>query len=204
MAQNEAGGIFTERELEMIELSAVAAARGIGVNTPGGAADHYRIVEKLLYNFKRLETLVKNDEQYLTVEQHGKSKSVVVYTPSGGAYRTEDEIAGDVARERLINYERTAANFREVEKVIDLFRESKEFIVIRMYYFNEDPEGNPRKPEAPRYTWEEITVELSDRCILKDEKTARRWRTNLINDIAVCMFGVAGAVTVGKYRPKVS
>jgi G3E family GTPase len=204
MVANKADAIFTEREKEIIELSAAAGARVAITETAAGAIDHYRIVEKLLYNYKRLETLVRNDEEYLTVEQHGKSKSVVVYAPSGGAYRMEDEIAGDAARERLMSYERTAANFREVEKVIRLFRENKEFIVIRMYYFNEDATGAQRQPGVPQYTWEEIALELSERGILKDEKTARRWRTNMINDIAVCMFGVAGAIAAGNYKPKTS
>lgn len=200
MAKQQRAAVFTERETELIELVAATAAAKVYADGAGGQIDHYRIIEKLLYNYKRLETLVKNEEEYLTVEHHGRSKSVVVFMPSGGIRQTEEEVAGEIARERLLHYEKTAANFREVEKVINLFRERKEFIVIRMYYMGEDPDGNARKPSAPQYTWEDIALELSARDILKDEKTARRWRKNLINDMAVCMFGRAGAMTVGQYR----
>jgi len=164
--------------------------------------DHYRSVERLLYNYKRLETLVKNEREYLSVEHHEKSKSVVVHMAGGGKYRTKENVVEELARERLLNYEKTAARFREVEKVIDIFRNRKEFIVIRMYYFNETADGCERAAEAPQYTWEEIAFELSEFDILRDEKTARRWRTNLINDIAVTMFGTAAAVSLSKNRAK--
>jgi hypothetical protein len=189
----------TDELLRLIELAATTAASKVYADG-AGRADHYRAIEKLLYNYKRLETLVRNEEEYLTVESHDKSKSVVVFSPNGGAYRTVEEVAEEIARDRLLKYERTCSNFREVEQVINLFREIKEFIVIRMYYMGEDADGNERDPSAPRYTWEDIALELSARNMLKNEKTARRWRKNLINDMAVCMFGRAGAMTVGQCR----
>ena len=201
MARKNETGIAEELR-ELIALTAEETASKIYMENVSGQVNYYRIIEKLLYNFKRLEALVRNEEEYLTVELHGKSKSVTVYTPSGGGheYKTEADIADEVARERLINYERTAANFREVEKVLALFYERKEFAVIRMYYFGEDADGNARAEGTPQYTWEEISLELSERGILKDAKTARRWRNNIINDIAVCMFGKAAAISTGIYR----
>lgn len=203
MANKEQHNGIAEEVKELIALTAEETASKIYLENITGQVNYYRIVEKLLYNYKRLDALVANEEEYLTVELHGKSKSVTVYSPSGGGtYRAEEDIVEEVARQRLLNYERTATNFREIEKVIDLFRARKEFDVIRMYYFGEDAEGNQRDQDAPQYTWEEIALELSERDILKDAKTARRWRNNIINDIAVCMFGKAAAISTGVYRGK--
>jgi hypothetical protein len=186
---------------QLIELTATTAAMRVYADG-AGQVDHYRTTEKLLYNYKRLESLVRNEEEYLTIEHHAKSKSVVVFNPSGGAFKTEEDVMLEAAHERAISYARAVVNFREVERVIDLFRDRKEFIVIRMYYFREDADGNEREHSGARCTFEDIAIELSERDILKDEKTARRWRTNLISDIAVCMFGKAAAISTGAYRPK--
>lgn len=202
MAKKQQAGIADEVK-ELIALTAEETASRVYMENVSGQVNYYRIVEKLLYNYKRLEALVRNEEEYLTVELHGRSKSVTVYSASGGGtYKCADDIAEEVARERLANYERTASNFREVEKVLDLFRARKEFIVIRMYYFGEDADGNERTDNAPQYTWEQIALELSERGILRDEKTARRWRNNIINDIAVCMFGKPAAISTGVFRGK--
>ena len=201
--KNEKTGGVAEGIKELIALTAEETASRVYLENVSGQVNYYRIIEKLLYNYKRLKTLVENEEEYLTVELHEKSKSVTVYSAhGGGTYKCAEDIAEEVARERLANYERTAANFREVEKVLALFRNRKEFVVIRMYYFGEDPDGNERGNDAPQYTWEQIALDLSERGILRDEKTARRWRNNIINDIAVCMFGKPAAISTGVFRGK--
>jgi hypothetical protein len=194
--------VLNIRENELIMTAAEAAAdiAAAKVFAESGGPDYYRTVERLLYNYKRLEALTRNAEEYLTVELHSKSKSITVYSPSGGTYRTEDEALEEIAHERLLNYERTAANFRALAEVIDLFRDRKEFIVIRMYYLGEDAEGRERPDDAEQYTWQDIALELSARGVLKDEKTARRWRTNIVTDIAVCMFGRAAAISASAHR----
>lgn len=203
MGNKQSTGIAEEVK-ELIALTAEKTASQIYMENITGQVNYYRIVEKLLSNFSRLSVLVRNEEEYLTVELHEKSKSVVAYSSNGGSrsYGGGDDVVEEMARQRLLNYERTASNFHEVEKVIDLFRDRKEFIVIRMYYFGEDAEGAQRGADAPQYTWDEIALELSERGILKDTKTARRWRNNIVNDIAVCMFGKAAAISTGVYKGK--
>lgn len=203
MAKQAQNSGIAEEVKELISLTAEETASKIYMENVSGQVNYYRIVEKLLFNYRRLKALVENEEEYLTVEHHERSKSVVVYSASGGgAYQAGEDVAQELARQKLLNYERTVSNFREVEKVIDLFRGRKEFTVIRMYYFNEDADGHQRPDDAPQYTWEEITLELSERGTLKDAKTARRWRNNIINDIAVCMFGRAAAISTGVFRGK--
>ena len=86
-------------------------------------------------------------------------------------------------------------------RAISLFEGHKEFVVIQLYYFGEDINGNPR--EGGTATWEEIAEELSDAGILKEIKTARRWRNKIVNDMAVCVFGIPAAVSAATYRKAV-
>lgn len=167
-----------------------------------GRVNYYRIVEKVLYNYKKMERLANNDE--ITVELHGKSKSVTVFMPNGGMrqYKMDEDIAEELAHQELLDHMVTSARFHKIKKIIDEYRTCKEFIVIRMYYFGEDADGNERTEDAPQYTWEEIAFTLSERGILKDIKTARRWRNKLINDIAIGMFGIDAAISSGVYAEK--
>ena len=80
-----------------------------------------------------------------------------------------------------------------------MFEGQKEFVVIRLYYFGEDISGNPRG-DGKAATWEEVAAELEAAGILKEIKTARRWRNKIVNDMAVCIFGIAAAVSAGTYR----
>jgi len=64
-----------------------------------------------------------------------------------------------------------------------------------MYYFGQDADGKPRKQEDKRVTFETIAVELG-----VEEKTARRWRSDIVNDMAVAIFGKCAAVEAGAYR----
>ena len=36
--------------------------------------------------------------------------------------------------------------------------------------------------------------------LIRDAKSARRWRNKIVNDMAVCMFGKPAAVGAGTYR----
>lgn len=102
--------------------------------------------------------------------------------------------------DKIISYHRTRARFEEIDRVVKLFAERKEFHVIRMYYFGEDAQGNERPTGAEPYTWEAIAAELEGMGLIRDAKSARRWRNKIVNDMAVCMFGKPAAVGVGTYR----
>ena len=106
----------------------------------------------------------------------------------------------EMKRDKIISYHRTRARFEEIDRVVKLFAERKEFHVIRMYYFGEDAQGNERPAGAEPYTWEAIAAELEGMGLIRDAKSARRWRNKIVNDMAVCMFGKPAAVGVGTYR----
>ena len=82
--KNEKTGGVAEEIKELIALTAEETASRVYLENVSGQVNYYRIIEKLLYNYKRLKTLVENEEEYLTVELHEKSKSVTVYSAPGG------------------------------------------------------------------------------------------------------------------------
>ena len=52
-------------------------------------------------------------------------------------------------------------------------------------------------------TYLAVNTLLSDAGILKEIKTARRWRNKIVNDMAVCVFGIPAAVSAATYRKAV-
>ena len=165
-----------------------------------GPVNYFRAMESLLFNYKKLAALVADYEVYMKVELPEKSTSIIAFSPLSGTYKAKEDILEEIERDKLAEYQRTRARFEELEKVVNLFRDRKEFHVVRMYYFGEDAEGNQRPDDAKPYTWEEIAFELSDMGMVRDAKSARRWRNKIVNDMAVCMFGKAAAVGMGTYR----
>ena len=195
-------GMITEEVRELInEVATVTASKCI--DTSGGEVNYFRAMESLLFNYKKLAALVADYEAYTHVEFQGKSASITSFSPSSGnAYRTEEDILEELQRDKVKAYHRTHARFEEIDRVVKLFEARKEFHVVRMYYFGEDGAGNQRPADAAAYTWEEIAAELGDMGMIRDAKSARRWRNKIVNDMAVCMFGKPAAVGAGTYRRK--
>ena len=117
------------------------------------------------------------------------------------ARRWRNKIVEEMREEKQKQFKETKSGFDSLTRAISLFEGHKEFVVIRLYYFGEDINGNPR--EGGTATWEEIAEELSDAGILKEIKTARRWRNKIVNDMAVCVFGIPAAVSAATYRKAV-
>lgn len=192
---------ISEDVRELINEVARATAGAAYENT-SGPVNYFRAMESLLFNYKKLAALVADYEGYMKVELPEKSTSIIAFSPSSGPYKAKEDILEEIERDKLAAYQRTRARFEELEKVVNLFRDRKEFHVVRMYYFGEDAEGNQRPDDAKSYTWEEIAFELSDMGMVRDAKSARRWRNKIVNDMAVCMFGKAAALGMGAYRGK--
>ena len=144
-------------------------------------------METLLYNYKKLAALVADEEAYCEVEYHAGRKTFST-TPQAKGFiqrKTEAEIVEEMREEKQKQFKETKSGFDRLTRAISLFKGHKEFVVIRLYYFGEDINGNPR--EGGTATWEEIAEELSDAGVLKEIKTARRWRNKIVNDMAVCV-----------------
>ena len=180
---------------QIIEDTAKATASAvIGQQRQARSTNLYRAMERLLRNYPKLKKLVDNvaDYGFTPVE---RSKSVTIAPPPGGR-RDRSDMLEDFILERQTSYERTKARFEEIDAVVRQFSDKPEFIVIRMYYFGEDAHGNDRGPDARPYSFEEISEALTAAGIPRSEKTLRTWRTRLVQDMTVLLFGIDGAVSV--------
>ena len=185
----------------VFEAARAGAAEAYAQNK--GYVNYFKAMETLLYNYKKLAALVADEEAYCEVEYHAGRKTFST-TPQAKGFiqrKTEAEIVEEMREEKQKQFKETKSGFDNLTRAISLFKGHKEFVVIRLYYFGEDINGNPR--EGGTATWEEIAEELSDAGILKEIKTARRWRNKIVNDMAVCVFGIPAAVSAATYRKAV-
>ena len=76
-------------------LEAYAENAGVRVN-------YFRAVEMLLYNYRKMEALVEDEDKYLDFEYHA-GKSTFAATPHGAGYverKSEEEIVEDIRAEK--------------------------------------------------------------------------------------------------------
>lgn len=161
----------------------------------------YRTTERLLRNYKTYQKLV-NDLDGYGFEPIEKSHDISVAPPPGSGVSDRVNLYDEHIAARRASYERTKARFDEIDAVVKQFQDKEEFIVIRMYYFNETAHGQDRSDEAKSYTFEEISAELAALGINRSERSLRTWRTKLVQDMTVLLFGIDGAVSVEAREPK--
>ncbi len=181
---------------EAAHAGAMAAAAEIR-RTGSGGVNYFKAMESLLWNYKRLQRLVEQPDTYMDVFVQHRSKSIVVMGGQGGSgapsVQTDDDLLEALKESRRTTYRGTCARLQEVAAVVALFREEPEWPVVGMYYMNEDRYGFDRDPVMdPRWTWETIALELEI-----SEKTARRWRSKIVRNMSVVLFGIPAAVSAG-------
>ena len=166
----------------------------------GTHSNHYKDTERLLRNYKAMKRLYEHPEEYNFIPPE-KSKSVTVAPLSGGIFRSHEEILDEAIEARLRSYSVSCMQFRWLDGVIRQFEDKPEFIVIRMYYFDEDVNGNERT-DGSHYTFEEIADQLAEAGSRRSEKTLRAWRSQLVQDITVCLFVMDGVLAIGNAETK--
>lgn len=139
-------GLITDEVRELINEVARETASMAYIDGMGGEVNYFRAMESLLFNYKKLAALVADYEAYTHVELQGRSCKYFKLFPFelGTHTGTEEDILDEMKRDKIISYRRTRARFEEIDRVVKLFAERKEFHVIRMYYFGEDAQGNER------------------------------------------------------------
>lgn len=161
--------------------------------------NYFKIVEKLLYSYPMLKRLVSDKNAYTKVELQERSRSLVRFSPNT-QWKSRDDIIEEMERDKETEYDTTLKDFRRIERVIQQFKDRKEFVVVRLYYFKEHIDGSPRTEDEEAVTWEIVGDELQEAGILREVKTARRWRNTIINDMAICLFGIEAAIQAGTSR----
>jgi len=195
--QGEAGA----EDLQQVVFEAARAGAMEAIASNAGYVNYFKAMEALLYNYHKLEALVADEDAYCEVEYHSGRKTFSSASKVTGYVqrKTEAEIVDDIREEKQRRFAETKSAFAALQRAIALFEGQKEFSVIRLYYFGENIDGSLRQ-DGRAATWEEVTEALSDAGILREIKTARRWRNRIVNDMAVCVFGAPAALSAATVR----
>ena len=148
----------------------------------------FKNTEKILYCYNVLKEHVADEEEYLAIAFHGKSKSITSYSKNGSAPKDEDIILAD----RKASYERSKSDIERIEKALAKIEGRKGYEVIQIRYLDRKriKEGNRTVEEV--YTYEEITEMLAGKDGYSEnlnEKTVRNYKNTLIKEMAVLLFG---------------
>lgn len=187
---------------EIIDQTAKASAREVlQLQAQQRNINLYRATERLLRGFPHRVRIAEHPEEF-DFFKTGRSKDISVAPPSGTGVVDKIEAAEMFTEARKKAYEVEMYKLQQTYYAIAPFQDKPEFIVIRMYYFNEDVHGKDRGPDAKRYTFEDIASELSSIGIERSIKTLCIWRSTLVQDMTVLLFGVEGAVSIEAREPK--
>lgn len=151
--------------------------------------DYFKSMEALLRNYKKLQRRITDVDGYMDVFIQHHSKSILLTAGKGSSSTnlplTEEEALAQLHTERETAFAESFIGFAELERVINLFRDDIGFPVIEAYYFSDTPR-----------TFLDIALSFGI-----DEKTARRRRTRIVRDMAVCLFGIPAAVSSARFAP---
>ena len=185
----------TAQQLYIDEAAEAGARKVLLLQRKQANINHYRAMEDLLRAYKNTKRWEQHPEEYGFFPT-GKSHDISVAPPPGLGLRDKVEINELFVQSKERSFVRSMARFFELEAVIKLFMDRPEFIIIRMYYFNENEYGEDREQGAKPYTFPEITDALMNIGINRSEKAVRRWRSKLVQEMTVMMFGVDGAISI--------
>ena len=162
--------------------------------------NHYRAMEDCLRAYPKRVRMMQNPEEFEFFPT-GHSKDISIAPPPGTGVVDKIEAAVMYTEARKKTYVHELSLLHETEYAMAPFREREDFIIIRMYYFNEDEYGNSRGDAKP-YTFPEISEALKNVGIEWAEKAVRRRRTKLVREMTVMMFGVDGALSIESQEQK--
>lgn len=176
------------------DTARATALEVLGMQRLSVRTNFYRVTERLLRNYKTLRKLVETPDDYGYLPPQRSSS--ISAAPSSGGVRDPQEAIEAAIQAREESYSRTKAQFEVVNAVVEKYVDKPEFIVIRMYYFNEDAHGQDRPANTKPYSFEEISESLEEVGIRRSEKALRTWRTKLVQDMTVALFGIDGAISI--------
>lgn len=190
----------TKEQLYIDEAAKAGAREVLYLQAQQRNINLYRAMERLLRGFAHRVRIAEHPEEF-DFFKTGRSKDISVAPPPGTGVVDKIEAAEMFTEARKKAYEVEMYKLQQTYYAIAPFEDKPEFIVIRMYYFNEDVNGKPRGDAKP-YTFAEIAEELEAVGIQRSEKILRKWRTKIVQDMTVQMWGADGALSVEAREPK--
>lgn len=142
--------------------------------------DYFHKTERLLYAYPKLKKQLASWNDYVESIYHQRSKGIV-RMPTGSVQHVDIE---DKVDARRAQYDKTVADIAWIEMALRQVQEEDGFQIIQMRYL-----GGPNPDTGVTYTWEEIAVALD-----QDEHQVRRRKNQLINEIALYLFGADAIV----------
>ena len=177
------------------EVAEKAARKVLQLHYRAIDANHYRATEDLLRAYPRRLRIARHPEDFDFFPK-GHSKDISVAPPKGSGVVDKIDAAEMHVEGRKRAYEDEMHRLYETEFAIGHFKDLPEFKVIRLVYFNEDIEDHDRGEAAKRYTWDQIADEMGKIGIERKITALRRWRSKLVREMTVMIFGAAGAISV--------
>lgn len=188
-----------DKKKTIAELIDEAAERGaeksLRRHWNGRNANRYRTMEWLLREYKKHRFLMEHPEEF-EFFPIGKSKDISIAPPKGSGVVDRIDLTETYVEGRKDAFKMHVAGWYMADRIIPRFEDREEFIAIRMFYFNEDAAGADRGPNARRYSFEDISEELAKIGISRTPRTLRNWRTKLVQEMTVLLFGVEGALSI--------
>lgn len=176
------------------EAAEKAAEKVLVLQRKDFVTNHYRAMEDCLRAYPKRLRMIQHPEEYQFFPT-GHSKDISIAPPPGTGVVDKIEAAVMYTEARKKSYVHELSLLHETEYAMAPFREREDFIVVRMYYFNENVHGQDRGDAKP-YTFEEIAEELKTIGINRSVRVLRLWRTKLVREMCVMMFGVDGALSI--------
>lgn len=162
---------------KMIPIADIIVERLRSSNLLKDELSYYRRVELALMNLNALKEAVKQkDEELEDLEKYGlpeKSKSIVIYSSSGG--NTVEDRYIEKREKILMEKAETERDIEKIEKALNKIREDKYFEIIKMKYLE--------KREDEKITDEDVAEALG-----RDRTTIIRNKKRLINKLKTIMF----------------
>ena len=184
----------------IVEAADKAAERVLVFQRKEQSTNHYRAMEDCLRAYPRRVRIMQHPEEFEFFPT-GHSKDISIAPPPGTGVVDKIEAAVLYTEARKKSYVHELALLHETEYAMAPFWNRDDFIIIRMYYFNENAHGDSRGNARP-YTFEEIAEELKSIGINRSVRALRLWRTKLVREMTVMMCGIDGALSIESQEPK--
>lgn len=134
--------------------------------------NYFRDTETLLYSYPSLKIKIAQDEEDLShgqLQVRAKSKDIVRYGGNTDPFREVDK--DEILQSRIASMERTKNEVRRIDAALEAIKDHKYYDIIPFRYWDLlDPEGIAEK-------------------LCCDERTYRRQKNRLVNQLKIILFG---------------
>jgi len=202
---NKSKGLAQAQMLEIDKIIERAVHKSIGAviekddEKDARTFDYYKATEIILYNYPKLLDIVADECGYMEGINKQRSKSITHFSQNTSYMDQADE----KEKERHKSYNRTKAQLESIDRILNQFRDDHRFRIIEIYYFNCDVSGQRRSGGSKRLSFEQMAEQMTKGDGNHPEvKTIRRWRSQMVGDISVALFGIPAALSNSLTRRK--